>query len=109
RAFSVEDGARKNPSPLFGMTGFAQVAGTAGKSGDRLDVRSLLAFRADGHIELHPLILGQRLVAAAILDCRKMRKKVFSAFVRSNEAEAFRVIEPFHSTSCHCISYLDDG
>ena len=72
---------------------------------NRLDVRSLLAFRTRGHVELDALVFLQRLEAAR-LNCREVREQIFAAFVRGDETETFGVVEPFNSTCCHCISYL---
>ena len=71
----------------------------------RLNVRSLLALRASGHIELDALVFLQRLKAAG-LDCREVSEQIFAAFVRGDKAKTFGVIEPLNSTCCHCISYL---
>lgn len=71
----------------------------------RLNVRSLLAFRAGRHFELNALILLQRFEAAR-LNCREVCEQIFAAFVRGDKAETLGVIEPFYDTSCHYISYL---
>ena len=66
----------------------------------RLDVGCLLAFRTGGHVEGYALVLLQRFEALSV-DRREVRKQVFAAAIRGDEAEAFCVIEPFNNTSRH--------
>jgi hypothetical protein len=33
-------------------------------------------------------------------------EQIFAAFVRGDEAETLRIIEPFYDTSCHYNSYF---
>src|SRR5450830_2164082 len=72
---------------------------------DRLNVRSLLAFRASGYFERNTLVLLQRLEASR-LNRREVSEQIFAAFVRGDKAETLRVIEPFYDTSCHYNSYF---
>jgi hypothetical protein len=67
---------------------------------DSLYIGGLLAFRPLGHFERNflPFFEG---FESAHLNRREMRKQIFTAVVRRNEAIPLRVIEPFHSTCCH--------
>lgn len=75
-----------------------------------LDVRGLLALRTLGDFKRHFLAFFKCLEAIH-LDRGEVREKIFAAIVRSDEPVAFRVIEPFHSTSCHsaCLDRKADG
>lgn len=65
-----------------------------------LNVRRLLALRALNHLEGHLLTFLQRLEPVH-LDGREMRKQILAPFIRRNEPEALRVVEPLDRTSCH--------
>jgi hypothetical protein len=65
-----------------------------------LDVGSLLAFRALRDFELDFLTFFKRLEAVH-LDCGEVRKQIFTAVIRGDKAEAFRVVEPLDGTCCH--------
>jgi hypothetical protein len=65
-----------------------------------LNVGSLLAFRALRDFELDFLTFFEGLESVH-LDCGKVRKQIFAAIIRSNKAEAFRVVKPLDSTCCH--------
>jgi hypothetical protein len=68
-----------------------------------LDVFSLPALGALGHVELHGLALLQALETAR-LDCRKMHKNVFASLT-ANKAVAFGVVEPLYcSLFCHVVT-----
>jgi len=66
----------------------------------RLDGGSLHAFWAAGDLEADFLLLLERLVSVS-LDFGEMRKYVLTAIVGRYESEAFCIVEPLHSTSCH--------
>jgi len=66
----------------------------------RLDVRRLVALRPGGDVEGNLLPVLQALEART-LDRREMREQVLAAAVRSNEAEALRIVEPLDCSSCH--------
>jgi hypothetical protein len=61
-------------------------------------------------IELNPLSLFQRAVAAA-LDLRVVDEDIRGAVVGGDEAEALFAVEPFHSSLCHifCTSFIRSG
>lgn len=65
-----------------------------------LNVGSLLAFRALRDFELYFLTFFESLEAVH-LDCGKVRKQIFTAVVRGDKAEAFRIVEPLDCTCCH--------
>src|SRR5450830_15248 len=65
-----------------------------------LDVGSLLAFRALRDFELNFLTFFKGLEAVH-LNCREVCKQIFTAVVRSDKAEAFRIVEPLDCTCCH--------
>ena len=70
------------------------------KRSDRADVSRLLAFRASRYIKLHLLVFSQGLETIS-LNCGEVCEQVFATIIRSDEAEAFGVIEPLDGTSCH--------
>lgn len=72
---------------------------------DHLNVRCLFALRAGRHFERNALVFFQRLETIG-LDRGEVCEEILAAFVRSDEAETFGVIEPFNSTCCHYISYF---
>ena len=72
----------------------------AQKNLGRLDVGSLLAFRALRDFELNFLTFFESLEAVHV-DRGEMCKQIFAAIIRSDEAEAFGVIEPLNCTCCH--------
>lgn len=74
---------------------------------DGMNVCRLFAFGSDGHVESNALIFCKRLVAVTLY-CRKVGKQVFTTFIRRDEAKTLCIVEPFHSTSCHCISYFPE-
>jgi hypothetical protein len=66
----------------------------------RLDVGSLLAFRALRDFELDFLTFFQGLEAVHV-DRGEVCEQILAAIIRSDEAETFGVIEPLNGTSCH--------
>src|ERR1700741_1308805 len=74
------------------------------RSGDRADLRGLLALRAVLHFELDLLVLLEGLEART-LDLGEMGEEVLAAAVGFDEAEALGVVEPLHGTGAHCISF----
>jgi len=56
-------------------------------------------------LELNALILLERAEAASA-DLGKVDEHVRRAAVRSDEAEAFVAVEPFHSSLCHLLTSL---
>ena len=70
-----------------------------------LNVGSLLAFRALRDFELDFLTFFERLEAVH-LDCGKVREQIFTAVIRSDKAEAFRIVEPLDCTCCHKSVFL---
>lgn len=76
----------------------------------RLDVRGLLALLALGDFERYFLTFFQRLEAVHLYR-GEVREKVFATVIRSDKTVTFRVIEPFHRTSCHnaCLDRKADG
>ena len=66
----------------------------------RLNIGSLLAFRALRDFELHFLTFFKGLEAVH-LNCGKMREQIFAAVIRSDEAKAFGIVEPLDGTCCH--------
>src|SRR5450830_161516 len=86
-------GTKKNPA----AAGFSYVWGSRSA---RLDVGSLLAFRALRDFELHLLTFFQGLEAVHV-DCGEMREQILTAIIRSDEAKTFGVIEPLNGTCCH--------
>src|ERR1700681_2680227 len=67
---------------------------------DRFDVRGLQALGAGANFEAHALRFLQGLVAVH-LDRGVMREEVGTTLVRSDEAEALGVVEPFDDACCH--------
>jgi hypothetical protein len=68
-----------------------------------LDVaRLLFAFVAGSHFEGHFLSFGERFESGHV-DAGEVRKKIFAAFIGSDEAETFCIVEPFNSTGSHCV------
>ena len=65
-----------------------------------LDVGSLLAFGAFGHIEGHALTFLERLEAAGV-DRGVVREEIFAAVFGGDEAKTFRVVEPLDCSVCH--------
>lgn len=65
-----------------------------------LNVGCLLALWTLRDFELNFLTFFERLEAVH-LDCGKVCEQIFAAVVRSNEAEALRVVKPFNGTCCH--------
>lgn len=66
----------------------------------RLDVRRLLALRADLDVERDALVLLQRFEAVGA-DLRKVREQIFTACVRRDEAKPLSIVEPFDDTGFH--------
>src|SRR5207302_6648633 len=64
------------------------------------DVRRLRALGALGDLELHLLTLCEA-AEALHLDGRVVDEHVLAASVGSDEAIAFRIVEPLHGTSRH--------
>src|SRR5256885_2164172 len=61
------------------------------------DVGGLRPLLALGHLELHPLVLGECLEAGA-LDLAEVDEQVLAAAVRGDEAEALLLVEPLHGS-----------
>ncbi|HUV70017.1 MAG TPA: hypothetical protein VMW15_10175 [Terracidiphilus sp.] len=68
---------------------------------ERLYVRSLPALGPLHHVELHGLTFLQTLETIRI-DRRVVHEHIFTVLAR-NKAEAFRIIEPLHSTLFHLV------
>src|SRR6185503_19310192 len=64
------------------------------------NVAGLQALRPLHDLELDALPLGERLEAFP-LDRGEVHEYVLATFLR-DEAETLRVVEPLHSTRCHC-------
>lgn len=62
------------------------------------------SFGPADHIKFHPVSLFQGLEPLA-LDRGIVDKDIFAAILL-NEAESFRIIEPFYRSLCHCRSSL---
>ena len=60
----------------------------------------MLAFRALRDFELDFLTFFEGLEAVH-LDCGKVCKQIFTAVIRSDKAEAFRIVKPLDCTCCH--------
>src|SRR5437867_304392 len=67
---------------------------------DLADVRGLQALRPTGDVELHALTLCQGLEPFA-LDRGEMDEHVLATFL-GDEAKTLRLVEPLHSSTCHC-------
>jgi hypothetical protein len=65
-----------------------------------LDAGGLLALRAHLDLEADLLAFLQGLETLS-LNFREMGEQIITAIVGSNEAEAFRIVEPLYGTSCH--------
>ncbi len=77
-----------------------------GPSAHGSDVGSLRALGALGDFELHVLVLGQGLEAAA-LDFTEVGKEILAAVVGGDEAEALAFVEPFHDAGlCGHVDFL---
>src|SRR3954471_14688338 len=70
----------------------------------RLDRDRLLALRAVLDLELDLLVFLEGLEART-LDFREVREEVLAAAIGFDEAEALGVVEPFHGTGAHCVSF----
>ena len=71
---------------------------------ERLYVGSLPALGSLDDVKLHGLTFLQTLESTGV-DCGVVHENVFAVLAR-NEAEAFRVIEPFHGTLFHTDAYF---
>jgi hypothetical protein len=69
-------------------------AGGALHSLQRLKVRRLLALRTRFHVEGNALVFLQRLEAFRA-NLRKVGKQIVATGIRSGEAKAFGIVEPF--------------
>jgi hypothetical protein len=71
------------------------------------DIACLLALRAGTALERDALVLGQTLESGR-LDILEMGEQIGAAAIRSDKAETFGIIEPFHHAglSSHVISFL---
>src|SRR3954454_13903226 len=67
------------------------------------DVRRPRALRSFRHLELDLLAFGET-AETFHLDGGVVDEHVLPSAIRSNEAIAFCVVEPLHSTSCHSSS-----
>lgn len=92
--FVLPDSARIREVPLT----------EARRSLQRLNVSGLPALGALHNVELHGLTLLQALEAIRV-DGRVVHENVFAVLTR-DEAEALRVVKPFHSTLFHFVSYF---
>src|SRR3954465_13264910 len=70
----------------------------------RLDRRRLLALRAVLDLEFDFLVLLEGLESRT-LDLGEVREEVLAAAIGFDEAEALGVVEPFHGTGAHCVSF----
>lgn len=70
---------------------------TSGKCSSSLDIGSLLTLGAGRNFEGDALAFLQGFEARHV-DCGEMSEEIVAAFVRSNETEAFGIIEPLNST-----------
>jgi hypothetical protein len=86
-------GTKKNPGD--GVFYIGQL-----KNLSRLDVGSLLAFRALRDFELNFLTFFEGLKTVHV-DCGEVSEQIFTAVIRSDEAKTFGIIEPLNSTCCH--------
>lgn len=79
-------------------------------SGAGGDIRSLLAFWALHHVELHLLAFLEGFEPIH-LDGTEVRKQIFSAVIRRNEPKAFCVVEPLDCTRRHTLArpWIDIG
>src|SRR6185503_8603579 len=73
---------------------------------DRADLRSRRALLALDRLVLDLLAFLERLEAVH-LDFAVVGEEVLAAVSRRDEAEAFRVVEPFHGAFCH-FNFLSD-
>jgi hypothetical protein len=62
---------------------------------DRADVSSFFAFRTGRALERNALILGQAFKTFG-LNILEVGEQISATAVRSNKAEAFRIVEPFY-------------
>src|SRR4051794_7895559 len=76
-----------------------RVRGVVLERADVLRLRALLALR---DVELHALVLLQRLVALP-LDRAEVAEDVGAAVVLRDEAEALLRVEPLHCSLCHVL------
>lgn len=88
--------AKKNPV----TTGFCMLLLIGGISLALLNIRSLLAFGALRYFELDLLTFFEGLEAVH-LNCGEVGEQIFTAVIRSNESEAFGIVEPLDGTCCH--------
>lgn len=65
-----------------------------------LNIRCLLALWALRDFELDFLTFFEGLEAVHV-DCREVRKQIFTTIVWRNEAKTFGIIEPLDCTCCH--------
>jgi hypothetical protein len=79
---------------------------------DRTNVAGFLAFRASAALKRHALVFRQAFEAIC-LDVLEVREQISAAAIRSDEAETFCVVEPFHGAGkcSHVFSFekLWDG
>jgi len=71
----------------------------------RFNVGRLLAFRALLYFKADLLVLLQRLETVRLY-FRKVRKQIFTALIRRDEAKTFCVVEPLYGTGCHLLIFL---
>jgi hypothetical protein len=91
--------AKKNPARQgFFTSGLKELS--------RLDVGSLLAFRALRDFELNFLTFFEGLETVHV-DCGEVSEQIFTAVIWSDEAKTFGIIEPLNSTSCHKKNFLN--
>ena len=88
---------RNAPSPFVVCVRFCRNPANSGL--ERLHVGSLPTLRAFDNVELHGLTFLQALKTAGV-DSGIVHEDIFAVLAR-NKAEAFRVIEPLHSTLFH--------
>ena len=69
-----------------------------------LNIGSLLAFWALRDFELNFLTFFEGLESVHV-DCGKVSEQIFTAIIRSDKAEAFRIVEPLDCTCCHNASF----
>src|SRR3954454_24297745 len=77
----------------------------AWRSGERADVGGLRALGTLDHVELNARVLGERLVAAGVLDVAEVGEQVLAAGIRRDEAVALGFVEPLHDSGL--VSHID--
>lgn len=87
---------KRNPAEA----GFLFQVRVPNRSGGCLNVRCLFTLRALHDLEAHLLTFFEGLEAIH-LDGRKVSEQILAAFIRRDEPETLRVVEPLDRTGCH--------